>query len=623
VIETKEQNLTAKMSSYRPGQVRKTRERPSSTEPKTTAGASKLGVDFWIYVLLFFSVLAVYAQVKTHDFVSYDDPVYVTDNSQVRAGLTGEGVVWAFTTFHDANWFPLTWLSHMVDCQFFGVDSGWHHLSNVFLHALSTLLLFAVFWHMTGARWRSAVVALVFAVHPLHVESVAWIAERKDVLSGLFWMLTLWAYATYVARPGRARYLLAMFVFCLGLMAKPMLVTLPVVLLLLDYWPLGRGFRWLEKLPFFAAALAASMITYIAHQKGGAVATFQLIPFTTRFENALITYVVYTLQTFWPAHLAVFYPYPLKSLIVPAIFAGITLVGITVLAVWMRSQRPYFFVGWFWYAITLLPVIGLIQTGSQARADRYTYIPMIGLAIALVWVISEVLEPWPKLQMAMAAAVGVSCMALTWFQVQYWRDSISLYKHAIDVVPANYLARFNLGAVLEAQGKSDEAVMQLREAVSERPYYVPARAELGQLLAGQGHPDEAVRELQTAVHLRPDDAIAHFRLGSVLGTLARSSEAAAEFSQTVRLQPDNADAHFNLGIALAQQGKLQEAAREFSETVRLRRDDADAHFNLGIALARTGQIDQAIMQFSEALRIRPNFAEARQALNQATSLKQP
>ena len=580
-------------------------------------------VDLLIYLLLLVAVFAVYAQVRSYSFVSFDDPIYVTENPQVRAGLTWDGLTWAFTTFRDSNWFPLTWLSHMLDCELFGLDSGWHHLTNVCLHALSTMLLFLVLQRMTAARWRSALVALMFALHPLHVESVAWVAERKDVLSALFWMLTLSAYVSYAARPSRFRYFLTLFVFCLGLMAKPMLVTLPVVLILLDLWPLRRGLRIPEKLPFFALSLLSSIIAYVAHQRGGAVATFEVVPLTTRVENAAVSYALYILKTLWPTRLAVFYPYPLQSLAVPAACAAIALLAITVLAIRAFRQRPYLAVGWLWYIVTLLPVIGLIQTGSQARADRYTYIPMIGLTIALVWGLSEILEPWPRIQVALATAVVAACFTLTWFQVQTWRDDISLYRHAIAVVPDNYLARFNLAAAMEAQGRTDDAVAQLREAVRVRPYYVPARAELGQLLAVEGHPDEALRELQTAVKLRPDDAIARFRLGSVLGSLGRVNEAEEQFAQAIRLQPDNADAHYNLGLALAQQGRLQEAAREFDATLRLRSDDADAHFNLGITLARLGRIDDAITQFSEALRVRPDFPAARQALDQAMSLRGP
>ena len=581
----------------------------------------KPGVDLWIYILLLLAILAMYGQVWSHNFVTFDDPVYVTQNPHVLSGLTWDGLVWAFTSFYGANWFPLTWLSHMLDCQLFGLNSGWHHLTNVWIHTLSTLALFALLQYMTGSRWRSAFVAFLFGLHPLHVESVAWVAERKDVLSALFWILTMWSYAAYAARPRAGRYLLTLLLFSLGLMVKPMLVTLPLVLLLLDRWPLDRGFQILEKLPFFAASTAASIITYVAHQKGGAVAPVELLSLTTRCENALISYVVYILKMFWPTHLAVFYPYPLQSLFLPAALAAVGLIVVTVLVIHWLPQRPYLAVGWFWYALTLLPVIGLIQTGEQARADRYTYIPMIGLSIMVVWGTSDALEQWARFRIALAAAAAAACLVLTWSQIQCWRDDFTLYQHAIDVVPDNYLARFNLASALEAQDRPVEAVAQLREVVRIRPAYLAARAELGQLLVKQGQAEAGISELQTAVRLRPDDADAHFRLGSVYGTLGRAGDAAEEFSQTLRLQPRNADAHYNLGIALAQADRVQEAAREFQETIRLRPDDADAHFNLGIALASLGQIDKSVAEFSTALGIRPDFPEARQALEHAMSLR--
>jgi tetratricopeptide (TPR) repeat protein len=324
----------------------------------------------------------------------------------------------------------------------------------------------------------------------------------------------------------------------------------------------------------------------------------------------------------WPANLAVFYPYSQASLVAPAAIAGIAIGTVTVLVMRVLPRWLYLAVGWLWYLATLLPVIGLIQAGALARADRYTYIPMIGISIALVWGASEALEAWPRLRLGLAAAVCSACLVLTWFQVGYWRDSTSLYQHAIDVTSDNYVARFNLASVLEARGNSAEAVAQLRETVRIRPYFATAHAELGQLLARQGQPEEALGELQAAVRLKPDSADAHFRLGSVLGALGRTGDAEAEFSQTIRLQPENADAHYNLGIALAQENKLAEAAREFSATVSLRPDDADARFSLGMTLARLGRLDGAIVQLSEAVRIRPDFTEARQALEDAMSVKQ-
>src|ERR1039458_5637212 len=470
------------MSKSRPAPHANRRTLPDTRGPKRNTPASRfpwLRGDLWIYLLLAAAVLAAYGQVLHFDFVTYDVPDYVTQNPHVRAGLTWAGIAWAFRSSFAGNWFPLTWLSHMLDCSLFGLDSGWHHFTNAWIHTLSTLLWFALLKRLTGARWRSALVAFLFALHPLHVESVAWVAERKDVLSGLFWVPTLWGYAAYTVRPGPVRYMLTLCLFCLGLVAKPMLVTLPVVLLLLDRWPLRRGTKILEKIPFFAASIAVSVVTYLVHQEVGATASFSLIPAVVRFENSLVSYAAYFLQTLWPADLAVFYPYPLGSLVVPAAIAGIALATVTVLVIRVFPRRPYLAIGWLWYLITLVPVIGLIQVGAQARADRYTYIPMIGLAISLVWGVSEASERWPRIQMALAAALCLACLTVTWLQVRYWRDSIPLYQHAIEVTSGNYVARFNLASVLETRGELAEAVTQLRETVRIRPQFGQiARASL-------------------------------------------------------------------------------------------------------------------------------------------------
>src|ERR1039458_3567957 len=486
----------------------------------------------WIYLLLASAVLLTYSRVLHFDFVTFDDPEYVTANPHVQVGLSLAGVAWAFGSSAAGSWFPLTWLSHMLDCDLFGLDAGWHHFTNVWMHALSTLLWFAVLKRITGARWKSALVAFLFGLHPLHVESVAWVAERKDVLSALFWVLTLWAYAGYVGRPGRSRYVLTLFLFCLGLMAKPMLVSLPIVLLLLDRWPFRRGVRILEKLPFYAASIAVSVVTYLVHRNAGALASFEVVPVAARFENALVSYAVYILKMVWPVNLAVFYPCSQVSMGAPAVVAGMAIAAVTVLVLRALPRWPYLAVGWLWYLATLVPVIGLVQAGAQARADRFTYIPMIGLSIALVWGVSEAPEAWPPIRLALAAVVCTACLPLTWLQVGYWWDSISLYQHAIAATTDNYVAHFNLASVLEARGNSAEAVAQLRETVRIRPYFATAHAELGQLLAGQGQPEEALGELQAAVRLKPDSADAHFRLGSVLGTLGRAGEAAEEFGQS-------------------------------------------------------------------------------------------
>lgn len=591
------------------------RKKSRQATPSTPAVARR--TDLWICLLLAGLLLVAYGQVRHFEFVNYDDPDYVSENPHVGAGLTAESIPWAFRSSATGNWFPLTWLSHMLDCQLFGLDAGWHHLTNVWIHIASTLLLFTFLRRVTGARWSSALAACLFGLHPLHVESVAWIAERKDVLSGLFFMLTLWAYAAYVDRPGRGRYAVILAAFCGGLMAKPMLVTVPLVLLLLDQWPFRRGIRIREKLPLLAASVAASIVTWLVQRRVGATASFELVPLAARLENMLISYAVYVLKTFWPTDLAVFYPYSRNSLGAPAALAAIGLAIVTVLAVRSFARRPYILVGWLWYLVTLLPVIGVIQVGAQARADRYTYIPMIGLSIVLVWGAAEVLASWSRVRIALAVGVPTACLALTLFQLRFWHDSISLFRHAIDVTSDNWVAHFNLATVMAESNDQPEAITHLREVVRLRPRFSTAHAELGQLLAKQNLTAEAFEELRTAVSLNPEDGESHFRLGSVLGSLGRAPEAAGEFRQTIRLQPENADAHYNLGIALASQGDVEEAVREFSSTVQFRPDDADARLNLGIALARLGRIDESVTQFSEAVRIKPDFAEARQALEDA------
>jgi tetratricopeptide (TPR) repeat protein len=597
---------------------RTARNAPRRVGPKSGEGQNR---DLWIYLLLAGAIFAAYSQALHSEFVTYDDPDYVTANPHVRAGLSWAGAAWAFTSSFAGNWFPLTWLSHMLDYQIYGPSSGWHHFTNLWIHALTTILWFVLLQRMTGARWRSAFVAFLFGLHPLHVESVAWVAERKDVLSALFWVLALWGYAAYVEHPGRVRYLVALGLYCLGLMAKPMLVTLPVVLLLLDIWPLRRGPKILEKIPFFAAAAAVSVVTWFVHASVGATASLQVIPPLARVENSLVSYAIYILDMIWPAGLAVFYPFPTGPLLIPAIFAAAALVAATVFAIRALSDRPYLTIGWVWYVITLLPVIGLIQVGAQARADRYTYLPMIGISIALVWGASEALERWPRVRSTAATGFCAACVVLTWVQVGYWRDSVSLYRHAIAVVSENYVAHYNLASVLAARGESAEALAELREAVHDRPLFAPAHAELGQLLAIQGQSDEALRELRTAVNLRPDLPEPHIRLGSVLGVLGHSIEAEAELAEGIRLQPASAEAHYDLGITLAQDGKLQDAEREFRAAARLKPADVEARYNLGITLARLGRHDEAIDQFSEAVRIRPDLKEAREALDDTVRLK--
>ena len=617
-------------------------------------------------MLMLAATLAVYSQVRHYEFVNYDDPEYVGNNIHVRAGLTAGGLVWALTSFDAANWFPLTWLSHMADIQFFGMESGWHHLTNVWLHAIDALLLFAVLKRMTGARWPSALVAFLFALHPLHVESVAWVAERKDVLSAFFWFLTLWCYARYAERPGAGRYLAVLLAFCLGLMAKPMIVTLPFVLLLLDVWPLRRArlpWRWnsppgkallLEKLPLLALAVGTSVVTFLAQRHSGAVAPLVGIPLALRLENGLVSYLAYIGDMLWPANLAVLYPLPRTLPALGVAAAGLALAGISILVARQFRARPYLAVGWCWYLGTLVPVIGLVQVGTQSHADRYTYVPAIGLSIMLAWGAAELVERRPRARNAVIGAAVVACsacLAVTWFQIQYWASSERLLGHALEVTSDNFITHHNLADYYLQVNRNEEARQQEAEALRINPLYLEARLNLalalsllgrpgdaeteyrralelhpegkqmvvahsglGAALAAQHRTTEALPELQLAVRLKPESADGHYNLGTALAELGRNREAASELAAAVRLQPEDAEAHHKLALALAAQGKQDEAANEFAAVAHLRPDDAVIQYNLAIALARAGRLDEAIAHFSEALRLKPGFQAAREDL---------
>ena len=637
-----------------------TKVRPGPAEVKAAAPAREhhSARELCVYLLLFLAILAVYSQVRHFDFLNFDDPEYIGENNHVRAGLTWDGLVWAFTSYDAANWFPLTWLSHMAAYQFFGMRSGWHHLTNVLFHTLASLLLFAALKRMTGALWRSALVAFLFALHPLHVESVAWIAERKDVLCAFFWFLTLWCYARYAQQPGLGRYVLVLFGFCGGLMAKPMIVTLPFVLLLLDVWPLRRANRlaivW-EKLPLFALAAGVSVATYVAQQQGHAVRSFGSLPAGLRVANALVTYITYIARMFWPANLAVYYPYSHNLPVWRAAAAGAALAGITVLVLrWFRTY-PYLAAGWFWYLGTLVPVIGFVQVGGQSSADRYTYLPMVGLTIMLSWGAADLLKRYSRARTVaavLAAAACSACLVVTWLQLSYWANSGALFEHAAAVTADNHIAHNNLAAYYVAQtrneeawghviqalhirpnyaeahvnlatilrrlGKADESEREYRVALSLQPDNVEAHSGYGALLLGQGRTNEALQEFWEVVRLRPEYANGHYDLGRMFASVGRTDEAMAQFSETIRLRPDHAEAHHSLGVALVSRGRLNEALAQFGAEARLEPTDASVHNNLGMLLASAGRLDEAIAQFSEALRIKPDFEAARKSL--ATTL---
>jgi len=535
------------------------------------------GLKFLVCLLLIVGTFTAFWQVQHHDFIELDDHVYITDNNHVQEGFTKKGIIWAFTTFHVANWHPLTWMSHMLDCQLFGLRPGMHHLTSLLLHTANSVLLFLLLRMMTDALWRSAFVAALFALHPLHVESVVWIAERKDVLGAFFWLLTMWAYAHYAERQRFSRYLLALLFFAMGLMAKPMLVTLPFVLLLVDYWPLNRlqfgqprndsNLRikklsiyhvvW-EKIPFFVLAGISSVLTLLAQQKAGALKTLDVLPLKIRTANALVSYISYIGKMIWPQNFAVFYPYPGIVPMWQTVGAGLSLICLSVLsAMLVRRERrfSYVAVGWLWYLGTLVPVIGLVQVGSQAMADRYTYIPLIGLFIIISWGFYDFVSSWKNQRIVLAISTGVvlfALMACTWLQVGLWKNSITLFKHALNVTDNNYKAHNLLGIALERQGR----------------------------------PKGALNHYSEALRIKPDYAEAHYNIGKVFMRQGRLKESLGYYSEALGIKPDYADAHNNLGVALARQGRLKEAINHFYEALRINPDLSHAHNNLGAALAQ-------------------------------------
>ena len=601
------------------------RRSPASPAPAhPTAGGS---ARWWISLALATVTLVAYAGIWRNGFVSWDDPSYVSENAHVLGGLTWRGVIWAFTNTQGANWHPVTWLSHMLDVQLFGPDPGMHHAVSLAFHIVNTVLLFGVLHRMTGALRRSAFVAALFAVHPLHVESVAWAAERKDMLSTLFWMLTMAAYVAYVERPQRRRYLLLLVVFALGLMAKPMLVTLPFVLLLLDLWPLARHeqITWYalarEKIPLIALALALSVVTFLAQQHAGAAQQLAGVPVGLRVANALVSYVGYIGKALWPAGLAALYPFPESLNGWKVVGAMTALAAASVLAIAARTRRPYVTVGWFWYVGTLVPVIGFVQVGYQAMADRYTYIPMVGLFVIVAWGANELLAAWPARRVilaSVASATLLASIALTQAQVQVWHDGVSLWRHTVAVTRNNFIAQTNLGYELAQRGRFDEAAAEYREALRISPNYILARQNFALALASQGKYSDAIDAYQAALRLQPANAVLRADFGLALANAQRDSDAIVQYQEALRLQPDLALAHVRFGNALVRQRNVSDAVAHYEQALRIDSTSAEAHNNLGVALASRGSLDEAVVQFSEALRLKPDYIDARNNLARAS-----
>ena len=600
------------MAVRRPTLNKKQRQSSGDATALPRSGANR-GQIIAIYLFLSLISLAVFSQTVRYNFVNFDDDLYVYDARAIKAGLTIEGVATAFTKPHARNWHPLTTISHMLDCQLYGLKAGGHHATNVLLHTLAVLLLFRVLQQMTGSTWRSSLVAALFAVHPLHVESVAWVSERKDVLSAVFFFLMLSAYTSYARGPSVGRYLLVAGLFGAGLMSKPMLVTAPVILLLLDYWPLrrtaGRKTKSehrtvalsghsslvsrliLEKVPFFVLSVGACVVTFVVQKR--AVGAIPPLPLPWRVENAVVSYLIYVWQTLWPTRLAVFYPHPNDTLTVwEVILASGLLVTITLTAILFRSKRPYLFTGWLWYLVMLMPVIGLVQVGEQGHADRYTYLPHVGLFLLMVWGVADVIQPHRSMWRfaAVTAPVIIAALAvMAYIQTSYWRNSETLWTHALAVTSNNDFAHNNLGYLCIDSGNLNEAIAHFEAAAM-------------------------IRHNKTHKHYNVGSAFVEMNLADALARKGESDEAMVHYQESIRLEPNYADAYYNRGNLLLAKGNIDDAIADWEKTLQLQPNDADAHTCLGNALLRKGSLNEAIAHYQTALALAPDDPHSRNNL---------
>ena len=599
----------------------------------------KIPFELLTAIILLLLSLTVYRGLPSCEFVNFDDNLYVTDNYHVKSGVTLADIKWALVTSHAFNWHPVTWFSHMLDVELYGLKAGYHHMTNLLFHIINSFLL--LFWLSKYSRkfWPACFVAALFLLHPLHVESVAWISERKDVLSTFFWLLTMWCYTGYLSSPGKFRYMMVFFVFMLGLMSKPMLVTLPFVLLLLDYWPLDRtrfmGIKsefktgrkslsvpalvW-EKMPLFILSAIACIVTFSVQRSTGAIESVIDFPLHLRFVNASMAYVGYIIKTIWPVGLAVFYPYPdgySRWAITAAVFF---LFMISLLVVKYRKQMPCLPVGWFWYLGTLVPVIGLVQVGQQSMADRYTYVPLIGLFIIMAWGghrIASSHARYGKPLVLIGCGFILFCSFRTNVQVQYWKDSISLFSHAIHITSNNALAHNNLGMALAEKGRVEEAVPYFQMAIKIDHKFDSAYNNLGAAMIRRGHMKQALNYLKTALILRPQYADAENNMGIVLDKRGETFAAIKHFEKALALEPSHADAHNNLGAIFIRQNKDNEAIVHFEKTLKFDPENADAHNNLGTVLVRHGRVDLAVKHFKAAVRLNPENITMKRNLGKA------
>ncbi len=585
------------------------------------------GKTILVCILLAVCVFLVFGQVGKFNFIRYDDELYVTNNPHIADGVSIRGMTWALTTFAGGNWHPLTWFSLLLDWECFGMDAGGYHLMNMTIHLLSGFLLFFIFNRMTGHFWRSALVAALFLIHPLHVESVASVAGRKDVLSGLFWMLTIWAYLLYAVKPQAGRYLSVILLFSLALMSKPTVVTLPFVLLLLDHWPLGRihsslqghlpgvkrlfpekvygaciGIRFaqatifrlvLEKVPLVILSSLTLLLTFKAQREAGAISSFLHLPLGHRLANGLFSYVRYLGKAIYPSDMSFFYPYPFNGPDWSIVAGGAFLI---VICIWVRcrmNSKPYLAIGWLWFLGVLIPVIGIIQVGSQAMADRYTYLPLIGLSVMVVWGSGELLRESARFKILYALFWGLflCCLMLVSFnQTRYWRDSLTLFKHATEVTNKNFVAHNNWGAVLMEQKSYTQAAGHFREALRIKPNYAQAKNNLGEIMAIQGEYSEAEALFRETIRIKPDYDRAIRNLCDLLQRMGKNGEAVLCYRKALLLRPDDPELLNNLAVALGSMGKREEAIFLLQTALRLKPEGGDASKNLGVL---TGEVPAA------------------------------
>ncbi|MGA2781880.1 MAG: tetratricopeptide repeat protein [Smithella sp.] len=579
-----------------------------------------------VLICLALAILTViiFWQLKDCGFINFDDNAYIYENTYVQSGLNGSSIGQAFSSELvkiGGFWHPVTWLSLMLDYQIFGLNPSGYHLINLFFHVMNTVLLFLILHRMTKKLWPSAFVAALFAIHPLHVESVAWIAERKDVLSTFFWMLTMGAYSYYVEHPGLRRYFFVLLFFILGLMAKPMLVTLPFVLLLLDYWPLHRfqeikqdhkvqaelfeketvevkkpadpEYKWSliypllwEKVPLFVLAILSSILAYITVQKVGVVHS-EAFPLSVRIGNAFVSYIAYIGKMIWPSNLAVFYPHPMLLLVPWRVLGSVfLLIAITLLVIWKAKQFPYLATGWLWYAGTLVPVIGIVQVGSFAMADRYTYIPLIGLFIIVAWGVPELLKRWKQrkeILLALGALIILGLSIKTWTQTGYWQNSITLYDHTLKVTDNNWLAYYNRGVTYDKLDNHRQAIEDFSRAIEIYPGFADPYYNRGIVYAGLGNYRQAMEDFSRVIEIKPSFARAYTNRGNAYQELGNYRQAMEDFSRVIEIKPGDADAYYNRGFTYEKLGQHQRAIEDFNETIRLKPDNAGAYCKRGIA----------------------------------------